>query len=100
MSMSKNANTIICFAKVLNLLIRLRDFKDAVLRFLTTPEVPFTNNQAEQDIRMIKVKQKISGGFRTQKGAEMFCTIRGFLSTKRKQGTNLFQAIQQVYATA
>ncbi|TDG95583.1 hypothetical protein [Cardinium endosymbiont of Culicoides punctatus] len=48
---------------------------------------------------IIKVK-KISGGFRMQKGAEMFCTIRGFLSTKRKQGINLFQAIQQVYATA
>lgn len=79
-----------------NLLLRLFNFKDAVLRFLTTPGVPFTNNQSEQDIRMIKVKQKISGGFRTTSGAEIFCNIRGFLSTQRKQGFNLFQAILSV----
>lgn len=79
-----------------NLLLRLLNFKVAVLRFLTTPEVPFTNNQSEQDIRMIKVKQKISGGFRTTVGAEIFCNIRGFLSTQRKQGFNLFQAILSV----
>lgn len=79
-----------------NLLLRLLNFKDAVLRFLTTPGVPFTNNQSEQDIRMIKVKQKISGGFRTTDGAEIFCIIRGFLSTQRKQGFNLFQAILNV----
>jgi transposase len=76
-----------------NLLIRLHDFKDAVLRFLTTPGVPFTNNQSEQDIRMIKVKQKISGCFRTVRGAQAFCIIRGFLSTQRKRGINLFNAI-------
>jgi transposase len=76
-----------------NLLIRLRDFKDATLRFLTDKAVPFTNNQAEQDIRMIKVKQKISGCFRTVQGAENFCTIRGFISTKRKQGHNICNAI-------
>jgi transposase len=76
-----------------NLLLRLRDFKGATLRFLTTPGVPFTNNQSEQDIRMIKIKQKISGCFRTTRGAEIFCTIRGFLSTQRKKGINSFQAI-------
>lgn len=76
-----------------NLLRRLRDFKESVLRFLTTPGVPFTNNQAGQDIRMMKVKQKISGGFRTQAGAEIFPTIRGFISTKRKQEQNIFEAI-------
>ena len=81
-----------------NLLLRLKNYKDAVLRFLTTPGVPFTNNQAEQDIRMMKVKQKISGGFRTMQGAETFCTIRGFLSTCRKHGLNLFQAIMQSFA--
>lgn len=76
-----------------NLLIRLRDFKECVLRFLERQDVPFTNNQAEQDIRMMKVKQKISGGFRTLQGAETFCIIRGFLSTCRKQGLNLFQSL-------
>ena len=76
-----------------NLLIRFYHFKGAVLRFLTSPDIPFTNNDSEQDIRMVKVKQKISGCFRTSRGAEIFCTIRGFLSTQRKQGNNLFQAI-------
>ena len=66
-----------------NLLLRLKNFKDAVLRFLTNPGVPFTNNQAEQDIRMMKVKQKISGGFRGMEVAKTFCTIRGFISTKK-----------------
>lgn len=76
-----------------NLLIRLRDYKDDALRFLSDANVPFTNNQAEQDVRMIKVKQKISGGFRTLSGAQIFATTRSFLSTMRKQGVNLFQAI-------
>jgi transposase len=76
-----------------NLVIRLRDYKDDALRFLSDPNVPFTNNQAEQDVRMMKVKQKISGGFRTLPGAQTFATIRTFLSTMRKQGVNLFQAI-------
>lgn len=78
-----------------NLLLRLEKYKEAVLRFLTTPGVPFTNNQAEQDIRMMKVKQKISGGFRTTQGANTFCILRGFLSTQRKQGHNIFHAIQR-----
>ena len=76
-----------------NLLIRLRDYKDDVLRCLTDPAVPFTNNQAEQDLRMMKVKQKISGGFRTLTGARMFATIRSLLSTARKRGINILQAI-------
>jgi len=77
-----------------NLLIRLRDYKCDVLRCLSDPLVPFTNNQAEQDIRMMKVKQKISGGFRTEQGAEDFCRIRSFLSTARKQGGNLLESIK------
>ena len=76
-----------------NLLIRLRDFKDDVLRFLFDFRVPFTNNQAEQDIRMMKVKMKISGGFRTRNGAEVFATLRSFLSTAKKQGWNVLEAL-------
>ena len=78
-----------------NLLIRLRDYKGDTLRFLTHEGVPFTNNLAEQDVRMMKVKQKISGGFRTFKGAETFCVLRSFFSTCRKQNQNLFEAITQ-----
>lgn len=76
-----------------NLLVRLRDFKTEVLRFLFDFAVPFTNNQAEQDIRMMKVKMKISGGFRTMPGAETFATLRGILSTARKRGWNLLKTL-------
>jgi transposase len=80
-----------------NLLLRLSHFKDSVLQFLTDQGVPFTNNQAEQDIRMMKVRQKISGCFRVQKGADNFCLIRGFLSTARKQRKNIFSEISTVF---
>lgn len=76
-----------------NLLIRLQKFKIETLLFLTNNLIPFTNNQAEQDLRMMKVKQKISGGFRTLEGASSFCTIRSFLNTARKQGKNIMEAI-------
>ena len=76
-----------------NLLERLRDFKPAVLRFVFDFAVPFTNNQAEQDIRMMKVKMKISGGFRTWGGAQTFATLRSILSTARKQGANILRTL-------
>jgi transposase len=76
-----------------NLLIRLRDFKDDVLRFLSNFAVPFTNNQAEQDIRMMKVKMKISGGFRTQAGAEIFAALRSVISTARKHAWNILKTL-------
>ena len=82
-------------SKAANLLERLEDFDWSILAFLWDERVPFTNNQGEQDIRMIKVRQKISGCFRTLHGAQMFCRIRSYLSTCRKQGRNLWDAIQR-----
>lgn len=81
-----------------NFLIRLRDYREDVLRFLHEPNVPFTNNLAERDLRMMKCKQKISGGFRAQQGADIFARIRGFISTARKQGWNVFDSIQDVFS--
>ncbi len=86
-------------AKASKKLIRVfKERKEEVLLFLCRPEVPFTNNQAEQDIRMVKLRQKISGGFRTINGARNMCRIRGFISTCRKQGLNIFQSITDIMA--
>jgi transposase len=82
-------------SKACNLLDRLEDYEHCIMAFLSSPEVPFTNNQAEQDIRMVKLKQKISGSFRTFKGAQIFARIRGFFSTARKQGRNLLESITE-----
>jgi len=78
-----------------NLLLRLADRRQDVLRFLADPDVPFTNNQAERDARMMKVKQKVSGGFRSPDGAVDFAVIRSFISTAKKQGWNIIQALTQ-----
>jgi transposase len=84
-------------SKAVNLLHRLRTYADDVLRFMTDPGVPFTNNLAEQAVRMPKVKQKVSGCFRTLTGAQSFCTLRSYLDTLRKQGANLFLALTQTF---
>jgi transposase len=76
-----------------NLLLRLDGRKGDVLRFLSDPTVPFTNNLAERDGRMMKLRQKISGGFRSVEGADDFAVIRSILSTARKQGWDLLQAL-------
>ena len=64
-----------------------------MLRFLSDPTVPFTNNLAEQDGRMMKLRQKISGGFRSVEGAEDFAVIRSLLSTARKQGWDVLKTL-------
>ena len=76
-----------------HLLLRLSIRKQDVLRFLTDPRVPFTNNLVEQDGRMMKLRQKISGGFRSQYGAKDFAIIRSVLSTARKQGWDIIQTL-------
>ncbi|MGD0188721.1 MAG: IS66 family transposase [Roseiarcus sp.] len=76
-----------------NLLERLKTFKTETLRFLTDFDVPFTNNLAEQDLRMMKVKMKISGSFRTLDGARTFARLRSVVSTARKQGANILKTL-------
>lgn len=74
----------------------LEDFKnrkEQILLFMYRKEVPFDNNLAERDLRMIKLKQKISGCFRSKNGAEIFCRIRSYISTVRKQKLNIFDAL-------
>ena len=80
-----------------NLITRMREHAEAVLRFVTDLRVPFTNNLAERAIRMPKVKQKISGGWRTFEGAQVFCVIRSYLDTMHKQGHNMFEVLRQTF---
>lgn len=80
-----------------NLLARLCGFATDVLRFAHDLRVPFDSSQAERDIRMVKLRQKISGGLRTMAGAQMFCAIRSYLSTARKHGINALDALTQLH---
>jgi len=84
-------------SKARNLLERLRDFEQDVLRFMEVESIPFTNNQGENDLRMTKVQQKISGCFRSMEGARIFCRVRSYLSTCRKQGMTATQALTLLF---
>jgi transposase len=81
-------------SKSRNLIDRLERYRESVLAFLRKETVPFTNNRAEQAIRMTKVKAKVSGGFRTPKGARIFARIRGAFSTFKKRGLKVFDELK------
>jgi transposase len=84
-------------SKPRNLLERLDTFAEDVLRFFYDFKVPFDNNFSERDLRMMKVKLKISGCFRSLNGAKYFARVRSYISTARKQGINAFDAIRSLF---
>jgi len=84
-------------SKSRNFLECLRDHHEEVLAFLFDPTVPFTHNIAERDLRMVKVKHKISSTFRSQFRALCYCRIRGYIFTMKKQGVNILTAISSVF---
>lgn len=84
-------------SKERNLLERLRDFENDVLRFMVEADVSFTNNRGENDIRMTKVQQKISGCFKSMDGAKIFCRVRSYLLTAQKHGVSPTDALKALF---
>ena len=82
-------------SKVLNLICRLDNYKESVCLFIKNLSVPFDNNQAERDLRMVKVKTKVSGCFRSKEGAQEYLTIMSYIGSARKHGINAFTAIRE-----
>lgn len=80
-----------------NLYNRFKDFEEDILRFACEPGVPFTNNQAERDLRGIKVKLKVSGGFRTLAGAQVYARLLSVIATCRKQNLSAFAQLRQMF---
>lgn len=85
-------------SKARRLAERLSAYRDDYLRFLFDLSLPFTNNEAERDLRMFKVKGKISGCFRTTEGADLFCRLRSYIATCQKQGMNVLHCLRSIYA--
>jgi transposase len=81
-----------------NLAVALRDHKDEALRYLDDTSLPFDNNQAERDLRMVKLQQKVSGCFRTHLGARRFCAVRSYVSTAQKHGVRALDVLVQLFA--
>jgi transposase len=81
----------------MKLLRRLKKYKTEHLRFIANPKVPFDNNQAERDLRMIKAKTKISGCFRAVDGGEVFAVLKSYTSTLRKNERNIFEGIRLAF---
>lgn len=73
------------------------EYPYCVLAFFYNPNIPFDNNQGERDLRMAKTQQKISGSFRSFHGAELFCRLRSYISTIKKQGLRVFEAIREIF---
>jgi transposase len=95
---AKSKNKKLKQSKSRNLLERLKDFETETLMFMRIPGVPFTNNQAERDIRMAKVQKKISGCFRSLNGAYIFCRIRSFVSSAKKHSRSPLHCLEQLFA--
>jgi transposase len=81
-----------------NVLRRLKEREEAVLAFALVEGVPFTNNQAERDLRPAKVKQKVSGCFRTDQGAAVYARLQAVISPCHKQGRNVFATLRDLFA--